>query len=230
MIVLAKDAIVFEYTRGMLVVLARPCHGAWIYQVISKAHEAGAEVLYVGKPDNVEMDIDYDGLGRKLLLSDAGEENEEVWSMKPEVGDTIKFCLVRDDFTGSKWWMEDGGDRWINCVGGWRPKGKKKEALEECWAENYEDLDHTKTDLLVPEDKADAGWIDRDGKFYGCDSQHHDSVIRLIIKKEVGEVEELGWVRVHSIRRQEFVAFGHRMSADQRNTASRLGLALREWD
>ncbi|MEN6549991.1 MAG: hypothetical protein ABFE07_28440 [Armatimonadia bacterium] len=231
--VIMKDATTFEYSRGTLVVLARPCHGNWIYDTIVRTHECGAEVLYVGKPENVENDLEYPGLERRLVGADAGREGEVVYSMKPKPDDKIKYCLVALKTSGidqGNWWMEDGGDRWINSVGGYRPKGKDEQVLETCWVEDYVDLDHTKTGLLRPEGEADAGWIDRDGKFYGCGSQSHDTVIHLIIKCEVRDVEEKGWMRIYSIERQEWVSNGIRLSAEQRNTASRLGLAIDEDD
>jgi hypothetical protein len=52
------DATEFRYQPGDLVLIARPCRGVWIDQVIRIATEAGATVLYITKPKNVELDLD----------------------------------------------------------------------------------------------------------------------------------------------------------------------------
>lgn len=81
-------------------------------------------------------------------------------------------------------------------MGGKCPKSKSDIIVESVEANSFEDLDHTKTDLLKP--KSSAGWLSPDGKFYGCSWAQHDLLAVLVLKTPVGDLEKRGWMRIHS--------------------------------
>ena len=61
-------------------------------------------------------------------------------------------------------------------------------------ADDYDCLDWTKTTVLMEDSK--YGWLDREGKFYGCSYEQHEYQARFIHKKTRRELEELGWIAV----------------------------------
>lgn len=78
------NAVDFPYPEFSLVVIARPCRGNWIHQVIRKVLESNGEVLYVGLQKHHEEDLE--PLEDKYLLEkvydNAGDDNEYVYSIK----------------------------------------------------------------------------------------------------------------------------------------------------
>ncbi len=76
------DGTDFLYNEGCVVMLCRPCHGAFVEQVIEQAIACRANVVfYVGLERNVEDDLG-DFLPRfKEVCKDAGDEGELVWRM-----------------------------------------------------------------------------------------------------------------------------------------------------
>jgi len=122
-------------------------------------------------------------------------------------------------------WFIDGGDKWHNYAGGFCPKSNDDEVLQTAEADDIHDLDWTLTDMISG--KWDSGWIDRSGRFYGCNSQMHDTVADLVFNKTVKELEDQGWVRVYS--KDEWICM-KRLSAEQRNTLSRKGHIVNDND
>jgi hypothetical protein len=97
-------------------------------------------------------------------------------------------------------------------MGGWCPKSDKDIVLDTQEAEDIHELDWTKTSLL--NDKETSGWLNRSGKFYGCNSQAHDLVADLVFNKSVQEMEDEGWVRIYD---KTAFACMKPMSPEQRN-------------
>lgn len=152
------------------------------------------------------------------------DEEKELW------------CLVITRPQTRPYWMVDLGEDWENSSGGYRPKREDDQILEKAWIEHYDDLDHTKTGLMRDESEASGGWVDRDGKFYGCCYLEHDTLARLAIKKSVAELESQGWIRVWSMPDvilddwDRHYTCRIRMTAAQRNTMSRIGFPLKDDD
>src|SRR5271157_4407256 len=76
------DGTDFPYTPDSVVMLCRPCHGAFAEQGILQADicKAGV-VLYVGLERNVEDDLgDYFPLF-KVVATEVGKEGESIWRM-----------------------------------------------------------------------------------------------------------------------------------------------------
>ena len=59
-------------------------------------------------------------------------------------------------------------------------------------AKDFEYLDWTNTDLLNNQSK--FGWVDRNGKFYGCNFEHHGLQAKLVHRSSRRELEKLGWI------------------------------------
>lgn len=189
---LLLDASKFPFASSYLAVIARPCHSDWVLNTINAAIKADTEVLYIGLEANIEKDLH--GKTKFVRLNPA-DKNHIVLSIKPSK--CMKtFVLLKTSYFTS--WMESKDDWFRNEAGG---GGRKKdwhdaEILETQEAESFYELDWTKTDLAKRNGKSVHGWITPDGAFWACDYMNHDKVIDLWFKKEVKEVEALGWTRV----------------------------------
>lgn len=70
------DALNFPFAAGMLAIIARPCHGDWVQDVILKAVENGAQAMYIGLKKNFKHDIVGLGLAHYIFSKNAGEDGE----------------------------------------------------------------------------------------------------------------------------------------------------------
>lgn len=74
------DATNFFYDAGSIVMLCRPCHGWFTADVIERAIERKCfSILYIGKVQNVDMDLGGYRNSFRHALSHAGKEDEMVW-------------------------------------------------------------------------------------------------------------------------------------------------------
>jgi hypothetical protein len=96
--------------------------------------------------------------------------------------------------------------------------------LDAVTAKCFEDLDWSRTTLVDP--KSDVGWLDRDGRFYGCERENHDLMARLLFKSEEHDLEERGWVRV---MRSDLWTTGARHMGDGTLAYVRITDAQRQW-
>jgi hypothetical protein len=88
-------------------------------------------------------------------------------------------------------------NRYVGWAGGCQPTDGF-DVIEEVTVDDFCDLDWRKTGYWTHRHQyRTSGWIDREGTWYGCDSQEHDVFIDLIFKMTVHEAEEAGWVRVY---------------------------------
>lgn len=194
------DGTCYPYIAATAVMLCRPCHGDFVWLTIQYALSRGVTTfVYVGLAKNRVRDLGSYRKHFRLMLSDAGSDGEKVWvwDMRPR-RDHIRAVLVRTVTCGkaSNSWYEDGGDRWINQAGGYRPKDPADEVLEEAEVidGDWQSLDWTRTSYY--RETGDYGWLSPEGRFYACDYAEHGDLAYYIIKKDVGEMEESGWVRV----------------------------------
>lgn len=160
---------------------------------------------------------------------------------KDEMNEKEKWFLLQRAPSKKAYWVTEGREPfdnnfWEDAGGITFPKRDDDIVHGECEVEDYEDLDHSKTGLLQDASEASGGWVDRDGKFYGCEYMAHDDLARLVIRKEVKELEQLGWIRVWKMPDVELPDWDYhytcriRMTASQRNTVSRMGFALKDDD
>jgi hypothetical protein len=232
--VIFSDSTTFNFPSRSIAIIARPNRGIWIRKTIDHALETTSAVLYIGIEEHYDEDLMPlldDGYAVQALFNNAGKDGEGVFEIRKggkKMSNKRTYCLVKYEICKNIFsvsWFEDGGDRWNNYAGGYCPKCKKDEILQTCKAEDIYELDWTLTDII--NNKWDSGWIDRNGKFYGCNSRMHDTVVDLVFNKTVQEFEDTGWVRVYS--KSEWVC-RKRLSADQRNTLSRKGHIVRDDD
>lgn len=102
----------------------------------------------------------------------------------------MKFYKI-DNF-----WWELEGNKLYNIVGGHQLTewyNIKDEDIVE--VDDWEYLDWIGTD--IHNDNLKTGWIDRDGKFYGCDYNWHSQQAKFIHHKSQRELELLGWIKVY---------------------------------
>ena len=74
------DASNFPFERGSVVLIARPCHGHFVTNVLGQAFSRyTAAVLYAGLPKNVEADLDDEMHEYEKVLARAGKDGEVVY-------------------------------------------------------------------------------------------------------------------------------------------------------
>lgn len=138
-----------------------------------------------------------------------------------------EFVLIKDEYW-TLWWKREG-DRYIYRKGGYLYSKSDNEILETVEADSWDQLDWTKSSLVVSEEEAKAGWLERSGKFHGCVPKGHDRYAELILGRKVADLEKEGWCRIYGPPYQydSFVCL-HRLglSAEQRNWLSRRGYDL----
>jgi hypothetical protein len=92
-------------------------------------------------------------------------------------------------------WMRDGGDRWIHFVEGcWPFKNESDIIAEVVMTQDVTDLDWSRTPLF--DSDSSAGWLSRQGRFYGCPEKYHDKFAAYVLGMKVHELESTGWARV----------------------------------
>jgi hypothetical protein len=64
-----------------LLIIARPCHDGFPTRVIENKGK-DVELLYIGKQENIELDLDEEIKYKQLLVPSAGDENEIVLSIR----------------------------------------------------------------------------------------------------------------------------------------------------
>lgn len=101
--------------------------------------------------------------------------------------------------------------------------------LEKVKAASPHELDWTKTELYVPAKEASYGWLNRDGRFYGCMECTHYKAAEFLIGIEEHDLIDKGWVRVSSNYYQIGDHYRHnfiKLSAEQKNWLSMNGYTL----
>lgn len=134
------------------------------------------------------------------------------------------FVLLKPVYWDTPMWVEDCGSIWWGeKLGGQLLKKDTDKILEKVQAEDFCDLDWTKTGLVIP--NSTFGWLSPDGKFIGCHYMDHDVVAHFILKTDVSVLEKQGWCRIA----EEFYC-ERRLTAYQRNWLSRAGFVVSDWD
>jgi hypothetical protein len=193
----------------------------------------------VRHPDNLKKDLpDPDELTIQRIFPEwEGSEGEQIFEVRrprKEVKAPAKkkFVLVYDTRCGMRCWRgaPDAQGKMSNDNGTYCFLSRSDIIEETAEAEYIEDLDWTKSSILVPDSK--SGWLGRDGQFFGCLSQDHDLIARLVLKQEVRTLEETGWVRLYEPPKDWRLGGrpGLRLSMEQRRWMSEYGYSLTEED
>jgi hypothetical protein len=240
--VLPADATDFtHYPCNGTVIIARPNKGFWIADSINQALTAGSEVYYIAKPDRINDDLG-DVIGDTMVMKmNVGAENEDIIRItRKKVKKMTEFHLItwgHGHCVQGPAWMRLIDNKWTGQSGGGFYKGDGKEPeviIETVEAESWEDLDYTKTSLVVGHEKRTSGWLDPKGKFYPCRTRDHDEYCYMIFKREIQELEDEGWARLGGIREHMNDYSDYRclkqLTPEQRNKLSRIGYIVEETD
>ena len=74
-----------------------------------------------------------------------------------------------------------------NC--GAKMDGKDNNVPTKYW----DDLDYS----FLLKNESPYGWIDRNGKYYGCEYEDHDDIAELVLHKTSRQLETEGWIKVY---------------------------------
>jgi len=230
--VLIYDSTSFKFPKNSIAIIARPNRGDWIEDTINHALKTCSYVLYIGIQEHVEEDIEsLKNLKVEKVFENAGDDEEIVYKISSRIKNMkTTYYLVQihpcaDPRIVKTFWHEDDGDKWQNYMGGWCAKSDKDIVLETHEAEDIHELDWLKTSLI--NNKETSGWLNRSGRFYGCNSQAHDLVADLVFNKSVQEMEDEGWVRIYD---KTAFACMKSMSPEQRNYMLEKGYKLVDSD
>ena len=190
------DATTYRFARNSIVLVARPCHGSWVEGLIRQACKRGVnEILYIGLTKNVKNDLGELYHLFKKECSKVGKNGEHVWRLQYKsnygITELRRYCLLKQ--YEDVYWVEDAGARWENYSGGWQSKASIDVIKETTVAMGFEDLDWAKTSLI--NNDYDSGWLSPGGRFYGCRTQNHLMIARLITG--MAHPDEVGWCKLN---------------------------------
>lgn len=218
------EAMTFPWGDRFVPLFCRPCHSVtdWAKRTFDAAESAGSPgALYISKPEN--LDVDLFGWPVKVLGKWIGAEGERVYAPEwpPQRKEPIRwregylYTWARVKVSGEEDWKAVVGNRYTNFPGGCRVGDVSHawDVIRSERAEDAEDLDWTGTHLDQP--NSDSGWLSPGGVWYGCGSTNHDPVAYLVIKKEVHELEDAGWIRVYDS--EKWIRIRGFPTAEQRN-------------
>lgn len=77
------SALRFPLAPGMVAIACRPDHSGWVQAALERALSHECVAIYVGKPENVERDLDDDFAELGWLIEDVGEEGELMLLFRP---------------------------------------------------------------------------------------------------------------------------------------------------
>lgn len=141
----------------------------------------------------------------------------------------MKFVKINN------FWWEIEDDKLYNMVGGHQLADWYKIEDEDVVEVNdWKDLDWIGTEIY--DDTLKTGWINRDGKFFGCGSQWHSRQSEFIHNKTERELELLGWIKVYrsnvfeskNKNGYDFIIVSNRINELQKNKLNKLGFTDEE--
>lgn len=204
-------------SKMMLPVFFRPCHGQFIQNVVSAAHEV-SPWLYVGLRKNVEGDLH--GYHTKELNAPVGLEGEVTIlfsanesDLEDRVRGMDKWWLIRSR-EGTVYWARrftalggrgepcETGGYWINSFGGGFNVGSE-EVLATAMAFSEDELPQEQTTSYrrymeaQTDERLFTGWLSPDGKLLRCAYHEHDDFCHVVMKMNVTEAQDKGWMKVH---------------------------------
>lgn len=91
------------------------------------------------------------------------------------------------------WWrISDDGTKLVNRCGGYHGYEPSEDDIV-CEVDGWGDLDYS---FLVKNDSP-YGWIDRNGKYYGCEYEDHEDIAEFVLHKTSRQLEAEGWIKVY---------------------------------
>lgn len=116
-------------------------------------------------------------------------------------------------------WMRETDGQWVRIVNqSWRER-HKSDIIQLCSiVESPLLLDWSRA--YLHNNSYQSGWLNRDGRFYGCPENYHDKLAYFVLCIKVGELEQTGWVRVNN---PVYYTHEKRLSEEQKNWLSTNG-------
>jgi hypothetical protein len=124
-------------------------------------------------------------------------------------------------------WWEIDGDYLYNTAGGRHSYIPKADDI----IAEADDITGLDWSHLIKDD-CPTGWVDLDGKFYGCEVEAHSAVARLYFKSDEKELEELGWVKIFRSFNDKSLTFyceNRNMNKQQEDCLIESGLLEKKW-
>jgi hypothetical protein len=203
---LIMDIMNFPFDDNMFPFFIRPCHGHFVQQFLNKNKDIVRNCFYISNPKNLEYDINTEEYEAEQVEDWIGEDGERIYLIHLNEGDDdledlrtfvrVAYGTCPENTHDCTWW-EKTGDKLINSVGGYHYYNQSLDnILETVEAEDFEDLDWSKT--YLNDSTKVAGWLEPDGTFHGCGYEGHDSCAYYLLKKSVDALESSGVIRIYS--------------------------------
>lgn len=224
-----EDATQLNYDQDDCLIIARPCHGGFVENVLR--HAAGqAEVLYIGLERNI--DIDLDGWHHELLIEDAGEDGEAVYRVLGRWSNMEEWCLLETDFWEKPQWMISEDGWWRNKMGGGFPKDRSGARVLErhLYGSPYQ-IRGSIEDICPEGGDHRNGWIAPTGKWYSGEYAMHANILTHVLGITEARAEAVGFVRCYGAHlggASFWTSHRGRITPQQRTKLRQLGLDTRD--
>jgi SAM-dependent methyltransferase len=204
-------------SNGWLLVMARPCHGDFVRQVLASVQKfSTTEVLVLTRPSTIEEDAG--SFFPRLKRVDApglkpASDGEEIcaYSFLPFSGWTWverEVLSSAGERIGSVWLQQfnrSGDQQTLNgqfstweraCLAA---GGKPGKVLRESLTEDWRTV--PAAELEPPHDNGESphAWIDPRGKIYSCEYYNHDQMMESL-GLLVNEALRMGWAKTNCFR------------------------------
>lgn len=214
-----------------LAIVARPSHGGWVGKAFLNILHSSGNCIYVGLEKNIKGDLG-DRLVTRLLQENVGSEGENAWLVLGLISEVENWYLIQPEFWNEPSWVRDGGDKWHQGEGpAYFPKNDEK-ILDVIQAAHKEQIPAIHENLLS--DTVKSGWITPDGRWFGCPSNNHDTVIHEIFGIRVGRAEELGFIRCYGMSHGRMLWSNtseyFRVTPKQKRALDKHGYIVDDWD
>lgn len=95
--------------------------------------------------------------------------------------------------TDNGWWrISNDETKLFNRCGGYHSYVPSEDDII-CEVDSWDDLDWS----FLVKNESPYGWIDRNGKYYGCEYEDHDNIAELVLHKTSRQLETEGWIKVY---------------------------------
>ncbi len=144
------------------------------------------------------------------------EENKDRYFLVSPGDDQI----TRTRATARRYlWMREDNGQWVRILNqSWRER-HSNDIIQLCTKVESPLLLDWSFAYLYKNDYQ-SGWLNRNGRFFGCPENYHDKLAHFVLFLKVGELERTGWVRVNN---PLYYSHEKRLSEEQKNWLSSNG-------
>lgn len=198
------DVVDFEFRSHHLALLARPCHGLFVEQVLTRAavHQ-NTDALYVGLPRNLAADLH--GWVTEELATDVGEEGEKLLRVvcREDEAETY-YSYTRLGETGTRFARKGpdptsrGSDDeyWLNDFGAGYPVEGTETLLGSHRARDSYQIRLPAEEVCRGEDCVN-GWLAPDGVWFRGFSAEHAYIASVVLGMSEADLERRGFARCY---------------------------------